>query len=191
MPRHRFTDTRDRISAAAIHLFVEKGVAETSVRDIARAVDMSEGALYRHFEGKEQLVRQVFEQHYVEFALRLERLAASERTARGQVGAMIRGFCLAHDENPELFRFLLFVQHGQLGKLAPGTLTPVDVVRTVIESGIASGDIPAQPPDLATALVFGVVLQPVQFAAYGRLSSDMTSMSERLIDAAWAAVTTV
>ena len=26
MPRHRFTDTRDRIEKAAIRLFVEKGV---------------------------------------------------------------------------------------------------------------------------------------------------------------------
>ena len=41
---------------AAIRLFVEKSVAETTVRDIARAVGLSEGALYRHFIGKEELV---------------------------------------------------------------------------------------------------------------------------------------
>ena len=85
---------------------------------------------------------------------------------------MIRGFCHAHDDNPTLFRFLLFVQHGQLGKLAPGTPTPVEVMRTVLERGIARGEIPAQDADLATALVFGVVLQPVTFAAYGRLPSE-------------------
>ena len=52
MPRHRFADTRDRIEQAAVRLFVEKGVAETTVRDIARAVGLSEGALYRHFDGQ-------------------------------------------------------------------------------------------------------------------------------------------
>jgi len=191
MPRHRFTDTRQRIEAAAIHLFVEKGVVETTIRDIARAVDISEGALYRHFISKEELVWQLFEQHYVEFAGSLWSLAEGEPTARGKVAAMIRGFCRAHDDNPELFRFLLFVQHGQLAKLGADTPTPVSAVRAVLNSAIASGEIPAQPADLATALVFGVVLQPVQFAAYGRLPSDMGSMSERLIAAAWAAVTTV
>jgi AcrR family transcriptional regulator len=191
MPRHRFTDTRQRIEAAAIHLFVEKGVAETTIRDIARAVDISEGALYRHFIGKEDLVWELFERHYVEFAGRLWSLAEGESTARGKLAAMIRGFCRAHDDNPELFRFLLFVQHGQLAKLSSDTPTPVSAVRTVMNSAIASGEIPNQPADLATALVFGVVLQPVQFAAYGRLPSDMGSMSERLIAAAWAAVTTV
>ena len=191
MPRHRFTDTRDRIEKAAIRLFVEKGVTETSVRDIARAVDMSEGALYRHFVSKDELVWAVFERHYVEFAGRLAALAQAETTARGQLAAMIRGFCHAHDENPTLFRFLLFVQHGQLSKLAPGTPTPVEAVRAVLERGIASKEIPDQPPDVATALVFGIVLQPVTFAAYGRLPSRMGSMSDRLVTAAWAAVKSV
>jgi AcrR family transcriptional regulator len=191
MPRHPFTDTRDRIEAAAMQLFVEKGVAETTVRDIAHTVGLSEGALYRHFTGKEQLVWQLFERNYTEFAARLGTLAGAESTARGKVAAMIRGFCQAHDENPILFRFLVFTQHGQLGRLAEETPTPVSVMRAVIASGIASGDIPAQDPDLATAFVFGVVLEPVQFAAYGRLTSDMNSLCDRLVIAAWAAITTV
>jgi len=191
MPRHRYSDTRRRIETAATRLFVEKGVAETGVRDIARTLEMSEGALYRHFASKEELVWQLFERHYVEFAGRLVTLAESETTARGKLSAMIRGFCHAHDENPTLFRFLLFVQHGQLGKLAPGTPTPVHAVRTVIAQGIASGEIPAQDPHLATALMFGIVLEPVQFAAYGELRSDMRSMADRLAAAVWAAITTV
>jgi AcrR family transcriptional regulator len=191
MPRHRFTDTRDRIERAAIRLFVDKGVTETSVRDIARAVDISEGALYRHFVSKEQLVWAVFERHYVAFAARLDALAQAETTAHGKLAAMIRGFCQAHDEDPTLFRFLLFVQHGQLSKLAPGTPNPVDAVRTVVERGIAAKEIPDQPADVATALVFGIVLQPVTFAAYGRLPSTMGPMSDRLVTAAWAAVKSV
>ena len=189
MPRHRFTDTRERIEKAAIRLFVEKGVAETTVRDIARAVEISEGALYRHFVSKEALVWDVFERNYVAFASRLDALALAETSAHAKLAAMIRGFCHAHDEDPALFRFLLFVQHGQLSRLAAGTPTPVDSVRAVLERGILSKEIPKQHPDLATAFVFGIVLQPVTFAAYGRLPTTMSSMSDRLVTAAWAAVT--
>ena len=109
----------------------------------------------------------------------------------GKLAAMIRGFCRAHDANPELFRFLLFVQHGQLSRLTPDMPTPVDAVRAVITAGLASGEIPAQHPELATALVFGVVLQPVQFAAYGRLPATMEPLTERLVSAAWTALTTL
>lgn len=191
MPRHRFTDTRQRIETAATRLFVEKGVAETSVRDIAQAVEVSEGALYRHFVSKDQLVWRIFERHYIAFAGRLQSLADVEQTARAKVEAMIRGFCRAHDENPTLFRFLLFVQHGQLAKLSAETPTPVTVVRTVLERGMASGEIPRQDADLATALMFGIVLEPVQFAAFGRLPGDMQPLAGRLAAAVWAAVTAV
>jgi AcrR family transcriptional regulator len=188
MPRHRFTNTRDRIEAAAIHLFVQQGVTETTIRDIAGAVGLSEGALYRHFPSKDELVWQLFERHYIEFAARLQELAETPSTVRGKLAAMIEGFCRAHDDNPERFRFLLFVQHGQLARLAPGSPTPVDAVRRVIAAGIDAGEIPRQDAGLATALVFGIVLQPMQFAAYGGLSSSMRDISPRLVTAAWAAL---
>src|ERR1051325_631999 len=188
MPRHRFPDTRHRIEPAAVPLFVDKGVADTTVRDIAGALEMSEGALYRHFPSKEQLVWQVFEREYVAFAGRLLTLAESESNARGKLAAMIRGFCRAYDENPTLFRFLLFVQHDQLRRLPSGVPTPVEAVRMVIGSGIAAGGRPPQNPERATAPVSGVVWQPVQCAAYGRLPADMGSMCERPAAAATAAV---
>ena len=191
MPRHRFTDTKERIERAAIGLFVQKGVAETTVRDIATAVDISEGALYRHFVGKEELVWELFERHYVAFAGRLQALADSEGSARGKLSAMIRGFCQAHDDDPTLFHFLLFVQHGQLSKLAGDTPTPVTVMHTVLVKAIDAGEIPAQDANLASALVMGLVLQPMTFAAYGRLPQAQEPNAGRLIEAAWAAVTTV
>jgi len=191
MPRHRQGDTRDRIEQAAIRLFVGKGVSDTSVRDIARAVDLSEGALYRHFVSKDELVWSLFERHYIDFARELHAVSGQEESAHAKVAAMIRQFCRAHDENPTLFRFLMFVQHGQLARLAPDALTPVQVIRDVLAAAIASGEIPEQDPDLATALLFGVVLEPAQFAAYGRLPGRMAPLCDRIVDAAWAAVTTV
>ncbi len=189
--RARTSNTRDRLERAAIELFVKKGVTETSVRDLAKAVDITEGALYRHFPSKDELVWRVFEDHYVAFAHRLQALANQATSARDKLALMIRGFCEAHDEDPMLFRFLLFVQHGQLPKLAPGTLTPVDVVRQVLEAAIKTGEIPKQHPGVAAALIFGVVLEPAQFAAYGQIPFNMGSMCDRLIAAAWAAITTV
>ena len=191
MPRHRFVDTRDRIESAAIHLFVDKGVTETTVRDIAGRVELSEGALYRHFASKEDLVWQVFEKHYVALAEEIRRLAGEARTTRGKIAAIIRGCCKAHDADPTLFRFLLFTQHGQLAKLTLDTPTPVLAVREVVVDGIRSRDLPEQDPDLATALVLGVVLQPVTFAAYGRLPSTLGPIADRLVEAAWNVVAKV
>jgi AcrR family transcriptional regulator len=161
------------------------------VRDIARAVHLSEGALYRHFVGKDELVWSLFERHYLAFARQLQAVSGKEQSTRAKVAAMVQQFCRAHDEDPTLFRFLLFVQQGQLAKLPHDALTPVRVIRDVLAAAIASGEIPEQDPALATALLFGVVLEPVQFAAYRTLPSRMAPMCERLVRAAWAALTTV
>lgn len=181
--------TRERIETAAVRLFVEKGVTETTIKDLARAVGLSEGALYRHFVSKEQLVWLLFERHYLEFGGRLLALAQAEVETKAKIAAMIRGFCRAHDDNPALFRFMLFVQHGQLAKLAPGACTPVEAMRTVLTHGIGRGDLPDQDVDLASALVFGVVLEPAQFAAYGRGPTELLPIAARLTAAAWAVLT--
>ena len=161
------------------------------MRDITRAVGISEGALYRHFESKDDLVWQTFERNYTAFARELQALADRESGARRKIAAMIRGFCRAHDANPTLFNFLVFVQHGQLSKLPADDPTPVTVMRAVIVRAIADGEIPEQDPDLGAALVLGAVLQPATFAAYGRLALQLEPISERLVAAAWAAVSTV
>src|SRR5512143_2068535 len=55
--------TRERILAAALQLFSEKGVRGASTREIARCADISEVTLFRHFATKELLLEEVIS-HY-------------------------------------------------------------------------------------------------------------------------------
>ena len=181
--------TQDRIETVAIHLFAAKGVRETTIKDIAAAAGLSEGALYRHFTSKDDLVWRAFEHRYVAMAFRLKTAAEAGATTRERLAAMIREIGLAHDDDPAVFHFLVFVQHGQLSRLAADTPTPVTVVLDLLAAAIASGELPAQDPNLATALVFGLVLQPMTFAAYGRLPGPQAAYVERIVTAAWAALT--
>lgn len=57
----RTTDTKERIFAAALDLFAEKGMDAVSVRDIVRRVGISTAAFYNHFESKDQLLRAVYD----------------------------------------------------------------------------------------------------------------------------------
>ncbi len=185
----RTRNTLRRIEEVAVGLFAAKGVAETTIKDIARGSGLSEGALYRHFASKDDLVWRTFQHHYVALAARLGSAAGRETATREKLAAMIREICQAHDDDATLFTFLVFVQHGQLSRLDAGTPTPVTVFRDVIASGIAHGDLPAQDADLATAFVLGLVLQPMTFAAYGRLGDPQTAYADRMVGAAWAALT--
>jgi len=52
--------TKDKILNVAIELFANKGFKGTSVREIARALGLTEGAVYRHFSGKDEILENIF-----------------------------------------------------------------------------------------------------------------------------------
>jgi AcrR family transcriptional regulator len=178
------TATRERIEQTAMALFVRQGVSETTIRDIAEGAGIAEGALYRHYKGKDTLIHDLFRRHAAAFADRLEALQATRPDTRDKLAAMVEECCRVFDEDPVLFRFLLLVQHPSLQRVE-GRGSPVEVVRSVLAAGMDRGEIPKSDPDLATALVMGVIVQPATFKAHGRLPGPMRPLAARLTAAAW------
>ena len=184
----RKTATLNRIHAEALRLFVAQGIDGTSIADIARAAGVAQGALYRHYAGKDELVFSLFRDHYIAMAEKLEALQRASAGIRAKLAAMIAEFVRFHDADPTLFRFLLVVQHAQLARLQPDSRSPVNVLRNVIAAAIRSGELPKQDAELATAFVLGVLLQPATFASYGRLPPKLAPHRELLAAAAWRAL---
>ncbi len=54
-------ETRARLIEAALHLFAEKGVGGTSIKDIAREAGVAQGLLYHYFASKDDLLWGVLE----------------------------------------------------------------------------------------------------------------------------------
>lgn len=52
-------DTKERILSAALKLFSARGYSSASMRTLARAVGTSQSALYKHFESKEMILREI------------------------------------------------------------------------------------------------------------------------------------
>jgi|SRR5579864_513240 len=182
------TPTREKIERSAMRLFVEKGVSDTTIRDIAQGSGVAEGALYRHYRGKDELIRTLFERHYLAFAERLGALAAAQRGAHAKLAAMVEECARVYDSDPVMFRFLLLVQHHSMPRLGTGKATPVEVVRRVLADAMTRREIARRDPDLATAFVFGLILQPATFKAYGRLPGPMLPLAQTLADACWRAL---
>ncbi len=59
-PKVDAIDTKEVLLRAALTLFARNGYEGTSVRDIARAVGLSESVLYAHFSGKRAIFDAVF-----------------------------------------------------------------------------------------------------------------------------------
>jgi AcrR family transcriptional regulator len=65
------------ISGAARELFTARGFAATSIDDIGRRAGVAKGAVYHHFESKEQIFERVFEQMTAALAAEVAAAAAA------------------------------------------------------------------------------------------------------------------
>ena len=182
------TATRTRIDQTALRLFVSKGVTETTIKDIARGARVAEGAMYRHYASKEDLVRRLFSSNYAAFGQALDKLQAGESGLQQKIRAMVHGFCELYDSDPVSFRFLLLVQHEHLDKLTPEMQSPVNVVRDVIAKAIRRKEIPRRDPEFLTAMVIGIVLQAATFKIYGRLAKPLSGLADDLVAACLRAI---
>ncbi len=177
--------TKQKIAEIALQLFVDKGVAETSIRDIARGCEIAEGALYRHYASKDELAWLLFADSYVALARMLNDLQARQHSFRGKIEVLVKQFCQAFDDNPVLFSYLLLTQHDQIKKLRPEMPSPIRVVHRVITDGMAAMAGPKRNPDVVAAMVMGVVLQVAVELMYGRIAGRLSDHADLLIDACW------
>ena len=77
-PKQEASNTRERILDAALDLFATQGFAGTSMRQIARAVDIRESAIYAHFASKQEMYETLFEEVGPPVFLLLELVEAGE-----------------------------------------------------------------------------------------------------------------
>ena len=54
-------DTKERILETALELFAQSGYLGTSMSDIASQLKITKGALYKHYESKQQILEQIIE----------------------------------------------------------------------------------------------------------------------------------
>jgi AcrR family transcriptional regulator len=100
-------DRREDILQASLHLFAERGFHGTSMRDIARQADITEGLIYHYFASKRDLFRAIFEEYSFLPLLRTLPELAEQLDLRGLLIVLARGFFDVLRHNTKLIRLLL------------------------------------------------------------------------------------
>ncbi len=167
--------TRQTILEQALKLFVEKGFTETTTRDIAKACGISEGAIYRHFQSKDEIGWELFHASYAVMAERLQSLIDGSPDFGSALKAIIADLCKLFDEEPFRFRYLLLAQHNFLHRVTAKMKSPIKVLRELIERGIAEGRIGVKDPALATAFAQGPLLFSAQSIVYGAIDPPISA----------------
>jgi AcrR family transcriptional regulator len=170
---------RREIDTVAGELFHAQGYAATSVRDIARALDMQGASLYAHVTSKEDLLWSIVDRAATAFEAGAE--VALIESAAGDVVDRLAAFVEAHVEvvtaDPE--RASVFVTEWRhlsephREEIAGRRDAYEDRLRSLIVEGIASGAFRSTDPAIAAVFLLSALNGiAAWYRPDGRLSAD-------------------
>jgi AcrR family transcriptional regulator len=180
--------TKQKIQDCALHLFVEQGIKSATIRDIAHAAHISEGALYRHYPSKEALAKDLFLTSYKALSVELRQRLAPITEFEVQIKVIIHYFCEKYDNHPVLFQYLLITQHHYAQLLSAQDQTPLTVIKALLQQAIDTKACKINDPMLGAAILYGIVLQSASFRIYGHIQRSMSEDAPILYKAAKAAL---
>lgn len=167
---------KTNIETAAIKLFSRKGLAATTLKDIAMEAGATEGALYRHYKSKNSMAWQLFSQELKNFTDLLLPILQSKGTFSDRLADAIRYIYRYYAQHPDRFSFILLSQHNFPEQaILDEKNNPNDMAINFIRQGMTEGAISDQDPVLLAGLLMGAILQPLIMHGYGRLAvNDQT-----------------
>lgn len=150
-------------------MFGKKGIAGTTVQDLARRAKCSQAAIYKYWEGKDALALELFEAANEELLAGMrEGTGRWEDPSERALGAL-QGFVVHARTRPAEHAFLFQVFHGEYARWLVGRVKPSDLLREEIEAGMRAGAIPPADPSLKTALLLGMAIRVALFERQGLL----------------------
>ena len=173
---------KQRILHAALRLFTEKGLCETSIRDIGAAAELSNPALYKHYESKDALARELFIFCYRWLHYPLEKVVSSEfESFATQFAAYSSTFFQRFETAPEVVIYLSDnIQHfwpEVQAEVAGDTF--VAQLNRMLASAIEREEISQDLDiDLTSAIIIGGIQQLARMWYLGLLERPATDWTE-------------
>ena len=175
---------RAALLAAARTAVLESGAAGFKLEMVLGAAGAGTGTLYHHFPGgKEELLREVYEETRVAYEEGLLRVLHRNRDPEAAVKALVHHHVRWFASERQLAQILLWHR----GAEQPGSGR---TMQRALRAWAASAGLPERSPDKLAALWLGPVLE------WGRLwlggaAGDVDAAADRLAKAAWNAVSSV
>ncbi|MDP8217139.1 MAG: TetR/AcrR family transcriptional regulator [Candidatus Theseobacter exili] len=172
------------IEDSAIYLFSTKGLPLTTVRDIAEHANVAEGALYRHYSGKNDMAWKLFNREVEIFSEKLKPIlfdGSLEFTDRVENG--VRFMYKYYKNRPNVFAFILLTQHGfPEEKLLDNEKNPNDILAKFVKMSMDEGFIRKCNEIVLSGILMGAILQPVIMHWYGRIKTPPMKIANEVID---------
>lgn len=118
------TEASVRIRTAAVELFARRGYAATSIRDLAKAVNMTNAGIYHHVASKEALLADLLRAGHLDLITATDRLLEGLSRPADRLAVLIGSLTAIHAMSPMITR----VMDGELRSLTFGSAAYDEVI---------------------------------------------------------------
>lgn len=150
--------TRIGLQDAAVRLGVRDGIQSASVRTIAREAGVTEGAVYKHFGSKNDLIREAYTAIVDEMARDKLVLMEAELPFAHAIRSWVKLTFKYFDGNRDAFTYVLLMPHQMAETLGDVYTKQGALFRDFLVAAQRSGEAKKMDVDLAYALFTGCVL---------------------------------
>jgi len=178
--RPRARNARPKIERAALKLFVDDGIDAATTRHIAEEAGVSEGALYRHYKGKDELALALFSETHERLCKRMVEAWNAGGDLEMRIAHAVAAYCELADEDWLRFSFHLLTLNRFLANKLDRARDPVSVSEAVIRNLMETSEIPAGNATLLAAMALGVLTQTAENIIYGRIAPPMSQYASAL-----------
>lgn len=148
------------ILKASVELFAARGYDAVSVRDIAKAAGVTEAALYKHFKGKEDMSLYIFREIIRDYCHRIMNIKNQDLPAIEKLCKIVGMTFDLYEVHPAEMRFALLSQYKFWDRLTE-TDKPHLLIRSILEEGMDTGEIPREEVYLLITVYTGLLLEPL------------------------------
>jgi len=161
---------KELIEAAAVELFAVKGVAGSTVKDIAAKAGVSEGALYRHYKSKEEMAQILFQAEKNKINGAIFTILSSPGRANEKLRDVVSYIYGEYEKSPYNILFLTTNFHLLNDSLESFSYTEniYDMLIHFLRE-LFGKYFPEKDPQFTATLMVGIVMEPILFHHYKRL----------------------
>ena len=172
------------ILRSALKLFAERGLATTTIRDIAEESGYTNPALYKHFESKDELALQLFETCHARVWSTCAAALARGQGFHDKLEQFIASWLGLLDDEPEVLAFLADSARvlWPRTRLSVRRNTMIGLARSlVLQSDAVRGRRPAIDPDIAAASVEGTLAELGRMIQVGAVAGPARRWHRKLV----------
>ncbi len=183
----RMRDRYDTILAAASRAFAEKGYETTSITEIARAAEVSDGLIYKYFSNKRDLLERVLEDFYERVIEDLGAKVAGGKSFSEQLYILISVHLSTFVAERNLCR--LFISEVRTASDYRGSAIQqlnrryTSILIKMVDEAVTSGEIPRDvDPRVVRDMLFGAIEHSAWRHTIAKRPLDVAGLARSITD---------